>query len=250
MYSSTFFNSFVFKEVHYDVHHQSHITAGSGHNYVMYLQKGRAQITTDSETFCLEPGDILHIPRGSVYSTAFTGEPEIHFGSYAYINCPGVAIHNYKMQKVSKSPEMDKLIHLVSKNGGANCRSIGLFYLFLAEMSESLKAMSEDKKTVVLENAMQYIRQMPESNMPEVAKHCGISEAGLYNLFKDYADMSPATFRMNVKLEKAYNYLVSTDIPIEEVSDICGFSSSSYFRKKFVAVYNKSPREIRKNGGR
>lgn len=250
MYSSTFVNSFIFKEVSYSIHHESCFTAGSGHNYIMYLQKGHAEIITADKTFCLEPGDILHIPRGSTYSTKFVGEPEILFGSYAYLNCPGVAIHNYKMQKVNKTAEMDRLIRIVSCSGGADCRSIGVFYLFLAEMSESLKPSTNDKKAILLENAMQYIRQKTDSKMPDVAKHCGISEAGLYTLFKQYAGTSPADFRMSIKLEKAYNYIISTDIPIEEISDICGFSSSSYFRKKFIAVYNKTPRQIRKNGGR
>jgi len=245
MYSCTFVNSFMFKEVSYSARHKSDMMLKSGHNYVLYLQKGSAAITAGDEVFRLEPGDILHIPRGSRYSTEFWGSPEILFGSYAYLNCPGLEIHNYKIQKVHRTEKIDRLIRLVSESSGV--KSIGHFYLFLGEMAENMIPSCVDKKDALLRTAMQYIRQNPQARTPDVAKQCGVSEAGLYNLFREYTDTTPGDYRMNVKLEKAHNYLVSTDITIEEISDICGFSSSSYFRKKFTASYGKTPREIRKS---
>ena len=246
MHSSTFVNSFVFREVSYDTYHESCFTTGSAHNYIMYLQKGRAEITAGGNVFALNEGDILYIPRGSVYSTKLWGEPEILFGSYAYHNCPGEVLKNRQMQKVNKTPEMDRLIKQVSESDGVDCRSIGVFYLFLAEMNESLIPSTHNKKKLLLETAMNCIRKSPDSDAPYIAKQCGISEAGLYNLFRDYAGTTPANFRMRVKLEMAYTYLTTTDIPIEEISNICGFSSSSYFRKNFKKVYEKSPGLVRK----
>ena len=67
MYSTTFVNSFVFKEVNYKIRHGSVIKGLCGHNYIMYLQKGRAVITTDTKTFYPEPGDILRIPGYRVF---------------------------------------------------------------------------------------------------------------------------------------------------------------------------------------
>lgn len=250
MSSTTFVNSFVFKEVKYNLRHSSVINGLWGHNYVMYLQKGNAVITTETETFCLKPGDILHIPRGSSYATEFTGEPEIRFGSYAYLNCPGECMHNFKMQKVNRTCETDRLIKLVSEESGVNRKAIGYFYLFLEEMTKNLIPSSFDKKSEILEKAMQYIRRMPDKKIPDAAAYCGISEAGLYNLFRENPGTSPGDFRMNVKLENAYTYVVTTRMPIEEISDLCGFSSSSYFRKKFVARYGTSPRNIRKRNGK
>ena len=53
---------------------------------------------------------------------------------------------------------------------------------------------------------------------------------------------------MKVKLERSVNYLIYTDLSIEEISDICGFSSASYFRKNFYKAYKMTPREMRKSG--
>ena len=100
---------------------------------------------------------------------------------------------------------------------------------------------------VLLENAMNYMILNPNCKMSDVADHCHISEPGLYLVFKNTGDTTPAKFKMQVKLERALNYILSTDLPIEEISSICGFSSSSYFRKNFYSAYKKTPREMRKS---
>ncbi len=246
MDSSTFVGSFTFKEVSYDTYHESSFTTPVRQNYVMYMQKGRAEITSGGEVVKLEAGDILHIPRGSKYSTRLFGEPEILFGSYAYLNYPGKFVNTHKIQKILPSDELRRLISLVSRGGGVNCKTLGWFYLFLDEMNAQLKPAGRDKKFALADTAMEFIRRNPECKIPDVAAHCCVSESTLYSVFEEYVGTSPADFKLAVKLERAFHYLVSGDMPIEEISDICGFSSSSYFRKKFYSAYGKTPSQVRK----
>ena len=240
-------NSFSIKLIRYDRHHESVFSRGCKLNYIMYLKKGIAKITSGDEVFDLKPGDILFIPRGSVYSTSFDGEPEILFGSYAYMNFPGVPMHSYKMQIVNKTEKIEELINQISASSDADGRTIGYLFLFLAEMYDGLKITSSDEKNILLESAMQYMRLNPNSKIPEVAKKCGVSERGLYLLFNEYAGVTPAEFKSHIKLETAYNNLLSTDLSIEEISDLCGFSSTSYFRKLFWNKYKMTPSQVRKN---
>ena len=58
--------------------------------------------------------------------------------------------------------------------------------------------------------------------------------------------MTPHALRQKILVEKAVELLTTTDIPIEEVSDRLGFSSSSYFRKILFAQTGKTPSAIRK----
>ena len=94
---------------------------------------------------------------------------------------------------------------------------------------------------------MNYMRLNPQDSIPSVAKACNLSVSALYLLFSNHMNCTPSEFKLNAKLEQAMHYLITTDIPIEEISDRCGFSSSSYFRKKFTKKYNCSPREARKD---
>lgn len=249
MDSSTFIASFTFKEVEYDTYHESSFTSPVRQNYVMYLQKGRAEITSGAEVFGLSAGDILHIPRGSKYSTKLFGDPEILFGSYAYLNYPGKFVKSRKIEKILPSDEMRRLISLVSQGGGVSCKTLGCFYLFLDEMNSLLVPEKNDKKLITVNEAMEFIRRNPECKIPDVAAHCCISESSFYAVFEECVGVSPAGFKLSVKLERAFHYLVSSEVPIEEISALCGFSSSSYFRKKFYAAYGKTPSQVRRGSG-
>ena len=61
MDTSTFISSFTFKEVFYETYHESAFTVPVRQNYVMYLQKGRAEISSGGEVVELFAGDIQTI---------------------------------------------------------------------------------------------------------------------------------------------------------------------------------------------
>ena len=157
MVRTTQVDSFSIKSIRYDRHHESVFARGCGLNYIMYLKRGIAKITSGDEIFNLKPEDILFIPRGSVYSTSFDGEPEILFGSYAYMNFPCVPMHNHGMQMVNKTEKIEELIQLISASEDADGRTIGYLFLFLAEMYDGLKMTSYDEKNMSLESAMQFM---------------------------------------------------------------------------------------------
>ncbi|MBO5908590.1 MAG: helix-turn-helix transcriptional regulator [Clostridia bacterium] len=247
MVRTTLVNSFSIKTIRYERHHESVFPRGCKLNYIMYLKEGVAEITSGDEKFHLKPGDILFIPRGSVYSTSFDGDPNIAFGSYAYMNFPGVPMHSYKMQMVNRTDKIEELIRIIGASRDADGRTIGYLFLFLAEMYEGLKISTVNEKNIILEAVMQYMRLNPDSKIPEVAKKCGISERGLYSIFKEYAGVTPVEFKHQLKLDNAYHQLRSTNLSVEEISDLCGFSSPSYFRKLFWKKYQRTPSQVRKS---
>lgn len=243
----TYLNHFSFHEVQYDTYHESSFPMPARYNFLMYLQKGTAHITSDNKTIVLNAGEVLHIPRGAKYSVKMYGTPHILFGSYAYLNYQENGGKTYAMQKISCTAYMLDLIGKVSGIDGVNCESLGYFYLFMHELYKILTPTHNDGKQDVLERAINFIIRKPDCKVGEVATHCHISESALYALFSERAQVTPARFKLLVRLERAVNYLISTDIPIEEISDLCGFSSSSYFRKNLYKIYQKTPSQIRKN---
>lgn len=247
MYRSSFINSFIFDKVTYTKYHHGNMSSGVRHHYIMYLKKGSAKIVSESNTLSLKEGEIALIPRGSKYNTYLWGEPEIEFYSLGYLNFPNNITKTYLLQKVNPTPKILKLIENLIIENSTSCKALGFFFLLLDEILNAAKPPSHmDKNRVLLENAMNYIIMHPDSKMPEVAKSCKISEPALYLLFKNYSDTTPAKFRMNIQLERACNYLLTSDLPIEIISEMCGFSSASYFRKNFFKTYHKTPRDFRK----
>lgn len=238
-------NSFIFRQTFYTESHKRSFPNGVAHNYIVWFKEGEARITSDDADITLKPGDIMHIPKKAKYDFLSFGYPRVCFNTYAYLNYPDNLSYNYKIQKIEPSPKIIRFLQKIPVGKDADCQSIGIFYLLLHELLKKMEA-SDSGKREILKKAMDYIVMNSNNNIPEVAYYCSISESTLYALFRDYANTTPSKFKMRVKLEKALNYLVSTDVPIETISEICGFSSSSYFRKQFIKMYKKTPSEMRK----
>ncbi len=240
-------NSFVFQEVNYSEYHHGAFINGAAHNYLMYLEKGIAKIVTKDTTINLKEKELLFIPRKTISDTFLYGKPDIKFYSFAFLNYPGSASKRYKLQKIKFTEKIKRCLYNLLLDTTADCGVLGNFYFLLEEIFNSLEgSYIDDKKHQILNEAMLFMRTHPNCHVKEVARFCGISEPGLYKLFSSSSETSPAKFKLNVKLESAVSYLLSTDISIEEISDLCNFSSSSYFRKVFFKAYHTTPSAMRK----
>ncbi len=89
--------------------------------------------------------------------------------------------------------------------------------------------------------------QMMESNIEEpispavLAKEVGMSTRQLERLFRRYLNRSPKRYYMELRLQKARNLLMQTDMSVINVALACGFASPSHFSKCYRAHYNTTP---------
>ena len=89
--------------------------------------------------------------------------------------------------------------------------------------------------------------EMMEANMEEplspsvLAGRVGMSTRQLERLFRRYLDRSPKRYYMEMRLHKARNLLLQTDMSVINVALACGFSSPSHFSKCYRAHYRITP---------
>ena len=89
--------------------------------------------------------------------------------------------------------------------------------------------------------------QMMEINIEEpispsiLAKEVGMSTRQLERLFRRYLDRSPKRYYMELRLQKARNSLMQTDMSVINVALACGFASPSHFSKCYRAHYDTTP---------
>ncbi len=89
--------------------------------------------------------------------------------------------------------------------------------------------------------------QMMESNIEEpkspslLAKEVGMSTRQLERLFRRYLNRSPKRYYMELRLQKARNLLMQTDMSVINVALACGFASPSHFSKCYRAQYSITP---------
>ena len=89
--------------------------------------------------------------------------------------------------------------------------------------------------------------QMMEQNIEEpispslLAKQVGMSTRQLERLFRRYLNRSPKRYYMELRLQKARNLLMQTDMSVINVALACGFASPSHFSKCYRAHYDTTP---------
>jgi AraC-like DNA-binding protein len=98
-----------------------------------------------------------------------------------------------------------------------------------------------------MQQAIEYFNehfQEPVS-MSELAEQLNCSEGYFYRQFKDFTGATPIRFLNNIRLKKASFYLHHSELPINKISALCGFSDPYYFSRVFSRENGHSPSQYR-----
>ncbi|TPE50794.1 GlxA family transcriptional regulator [Amaricoccus solimangrovi] len=75
----------------------------------------------------------------------------------------------------------------------------------------------------------------------DLAEEVGMSTRQLERLFRRYLNRSPKRYYMELRLKKARNLLMQTEMSVINVALACGFASPSHFSKCYRAFYQTTP---------
>lgn len=98
-----------------------------------------------------------------------------------------------------------------------------------------------------LNAAIRFMRQHLNQNMPmqDVAREAGMGYSKFRKLFREYTGFPPAQYFLHLKMERAKDYLQSTNLSCKEISFRLGFDSPSYFNKMFRLYHGITPMSVR-----
>lgn len=122
-----------------------------------------------------------------------------------------------------------------------------LLRLFLI-LKDSPVAKAEQSAPVTLLNlAMEYTQKhyAEIESLDEVANALFISKYYLCHLFSKYLEISFYKYLTQIRLKNASEYLRDTKLSISEISQLCGFSTATYFCQVFKKEFGVSPLKYR-----
>lgn len=96
--------------------------------------------------------------------------------------------------------------------------------------------------------AMRFIREnalLPHIDVPAVLKALPISRRSLERRFEQILGRSPAEEIRRIRLEKARQLLIETDMPIPSVATAAGFGSPEYLNYVFRTEFGQTPQKYR-----
>ena len=140
-----------------------------------------------------------------------------------------------------------------SKNGEKIFHSIfSCFLLSLSNGAKSKDAFTKLEKSVVpsfVLNVIDYLsfHYAEKISLDTLSEKFFVSKTTIIYNFKKYVNASPIDFLVNLRITKAKEKLLSTNLSIKEISEACGFSSPNYFGLIFKQKEGLSPAFYRKH---
>ncbi|RVT84583.1 GlxA family transcriptional regulator [Rhodobacteraceae bacterium CCMM004] len=144
---------------------------------------------------------------------------------------------------------IDLMLKIIASDHGeelANLVADQLIYSAIRS-DQDTQRLSVPTRIGVRHPKLSRVIQMMEANIEEpispsiLARDVGMSTRQLERLFRRYLNRSPKRYYMELRLQKARNLLMQTDMSVINVALACGFASPSHFSKCYRAHYDTTP---------
>ncbi|KIC44408.1 AraC family transcriptional regulator [Ruegeria sp. ANG-S4] len=158
-------------------------------------------------------------------------------------------IDGNRMTTAGGTSSIDLMLKLIADDYGedlANAVADQMIYSSI-RTDQDTQRLSTPTRIGVRHPKLSQVILMMEKNIEEpispsiLAKEVGMSTRQLERLFRRYLSRSPKRYYMELRLHKARNLLMQTDMSVINVALACGFASPSHFSKCYRAHYNTTP---------
>jgi len=167
-------------------------------------------------------------------------------------------IDGNRLTSAGGTASIDLILKLVARDHGeglANTVADQLIYNSIRTDQDTQRLSIPTRIGVRHPKLAQVIGRM-EANLEDpispakLAEEVGMSTRQLERLFRRYLNRSPKRYYMEIRLQKARNLLMQTEMSVINVALACGFASPSHFSKCYRAHYQTTPyRERGTSGG-
>jgi transcriptional regulator GlxA family with amidase domain len=198
-------------------------------------------------SYCLAKAGLLDGKRATIHwenQDSFLEEfDEVELTKSVFV------IDGNRLTTAGGTSSIDLMLKLIADEHGedlANAVADQLIYSSI-RTDQDTQRLSVPTRIGVRHPKLSTVIQMMEKNIEEpispsiLAKDVGMSTRQLERLFRRYLNRSPKRYYMELRLQKARNLLMQTDMSVINVALACGFASPSHFSKCYRAHYDTTP---------
>jgi len=166
-----------------------------------------------------------------------------------YLTKSVFVVDTNRMTTAGGTSSIDLMLKIVADDHGedlANAVADQLIYSSI-RTDQDTQRLSVPTRIGVRHPKLSQVIQIMETNIEEpispstLAQDVGMSTRQLERLFRRYLNRSPKRYYMELRLQKARNLLMQTDMSVINVALACGFASPSHFSKCYRAHYDNTP---------
>lgn len=125
-----------------------------------------------------------------------------------------------------------------------------LLYMIYQDAVILHRHRASPRVTDTITRAMEYIkRHYGESvKLDDIASAVNLSPYHFHRLFKNSVTMTPLAYLTRIRIERARELLLTTQMSISEIAPACGYENPSYFAKVFLSHTGQTPGVFRQTG--
>jgi len=218
---------------------------------------GRVEELTPGDLLLCKPGDACELIIDEYIDQV--GEKSICSGDY-YILCRGPWLdewwHRKKRPVIKQITNQDNLLilwkEMISEKRRIYEKDEELLDYLLRSLCLSIDTKLKDAEFYQKQLSLPVIAMKSyieeHANQPfkikDVANHVGFSVSRTSHLFKEKFGKTIIEYALEIRLNTAVNLIKYSDMSFEQVSEIAGFSSYTYFHRVFRKMYGVSPTEF------
>ncbi|WP_085314853.1 GlxA family transcriptional regulator [Derxia lacustris] len=147
------------------------------------------------------------------------------------------------------SAPLDLMIHLIgARFGDAIAAQISeQFVLERVRDSRDQQHMPMVARVGYSRKSLVEVAALMEANIEEplsledVARLAGLSQRQLQRLFKHFLGVTPTQYYLNLRLRRARELLLQTDMTVTDITVACGFQSTCHFSKCYRCRFGYAP---------
>ena len=182
----------------------------------------------------------IHWENHAAFAEEF---PEVELSNLLYVDDDGT------LTSAGGTSSADMMLHVITREHGAEMGTLiaeTLLHTPVRSVQDQQRLSVPARIGVRHPKLVQIIQTMEQSieepiSPAELARSVGMSTRQLERLFRRYLNRSPKRYYMELRLERARNLLLQTNMSVINVALACGFTSPSHFSKCYRAHFNRTP---------
>jgi len=225
-------------------------------NGIAILLAGEIRYDFPECSITAREGDLLNLPRGTVYGGIQTGGAPSEFYVVEFETLHDDEMERFILPNVItvKNPSeyiarFEKLMEIWRENAvekQLRCRTL-LYELIVCLRDEVELPLSSQMREILA-----YVNEnlsRPDFMLRDICDKFFVSESTLRRNFHKAIGVSPVDYIRECRLSMASDMLDDGELSVKEAAERCGFSSAYYFSKCFSERFGVPPSRYKGSGG-
>ena len=214
---------------------------------IFYILDGCFKIFINNKLLIVKKGDIIYLPKTIYFEREILSEVEF---LYLRFTEDDIYFPFGGLLKVADVFYFEKTLLFLQEH--QNDETSYMKNIFLESIF--CQSLLYEKDTcnhadACIKKCVDYINTYygEKITIDELSVLSGYSKTVFIQKFKKYYNTTPISYMNQLRMKKAREYLINTNLSVSEISALCGFNCPYYFSNSFSKAYGESPLKYRNN---